>query len=147
MGEGTANTLLEYVQDVGFVGEGSPEMVAQAYGKLVSDIQKTCFIRAENSMDSIHKILSRPQDASIPVYSNRPKSTIPEESFDILIFTSPLNAKAYFARKTYQEEKIIAIGPTTANTLKQLQLPCSVAEEPSESGIARRLREVLNIVK
>jgi len=145
MSEGTADELSHYVNDISFIGTGQPEEVAQSYQNIVSPEQVTCYIRAEKSMDSIHKYLNKEEDFSIPVYNNSPTDHIPEQDFEILIFTSPMNADAWFAKREYKNEKVISIGKTTADHLTDSYKirDIIIAKNPSEDSIAECLRSIL----
>jgi uroporphyrinogen-III synthase len=102
-------------------------------------------VSAENSLDSIRKLINQAKDFSIPVYRNVPVREIPDAQFDILIFTSPMNTDIWFDNRTYQGEKIISIGPTTADHLKTTHKieNIVVAENPSEASLAECLRKLL----
>ncbi len=145
MSKGTADELSHYVTDISFIGNGNPEEVANSYKNIIGTKEVTCFIRAENSLDSIHKRLDRPNDYSIPVYKNSPIQDIPKQKFDILIFTSPMSADAWFQNTRYNNEDIIAIGPTTADHLLNTYgiKNVTIAESPSEKAIANCLQSLL----
>ena len=146
MSTGTADELSHYVtDDISFIGTGTPEEVANSYKTAVSTEQVTCFVRAEKSLDSIHKRIDQPNDFSIPVYKNSPITDIPKQKFDILIFTSPMSADAWFKNREYNSEKIISIGPTTADHLLSTYRIENViiATSPSEESIANCLQSLL----
>lgn len=145
MSEGTADELSHYITDISFIGKGKPEEVANSYKSAVNPEQVTCFVRAENSLDSIHKRIDQPKDFSIPVYKNSPINDIPKQKFDILIFTSPMSADVWFENTEYSNEKIISIGPTTADHLLNNYgiENVIIAESPSEESIANCLRSLL----
>ena len=147
LGEGTADELSHYITDISFIGEGDPEKVAEDFQSIVASDDVTCYIRAENSMDSVRKIIDRPDDFSIPVYSNSPSRKIPKEKFDILIFTSPLNADAWFEQNPYQNEHIISIGTTTEAHLNDKYgiKDVLVATSPTEESMAECLEIKLSL--
>ena len=145
MNKGTADELSHYVTDISFVGNGTPEQVAQSFEDSLRKDQIVCFVRAQNSMDSVLKQLDGVDHFSIPVYTNEPIDDVPNQSFDILILTSPMNADAWFNANPYQDEQIISIGNTTADHLKN-SIGISnviIAEHPSEEAIARSLKQML----
>ena len=144
MSKGTADELSHYVTDISFVGDGNPEEVAHSFKASVENSHVTCFVRAENSIDSVHKILNKPKDFSIPVYRNIPNNNVPDEDYDILIFTSPMNVDVWFQSRNYNQEKVISIGQTTANQLKMYDIEdVIIAESPSEESIAKSLKVLL----
>lgn len=141
---GTEDELSHYVNDISFVGNGSPDDVAEAFGKTTNENEVTCFVRAENSLDSVHKKLNKPQDFSIPVYQNTIAQNIPTDAFDVLIFTSPLNVDAWTNRRKIENETVVSIGKTTARHLHTLGIKdVIIANEPSEQSIAATLQQLL----
>lgn len=55
------------------------------------------------------------------VYNTSEKSNFENPNADVLIFTSPSNARAYFAKFTINEnQKVISMGPTTGKQLEDL---------------------------
>lgn len=145
IGRGTADLLSEYVQDIAFVGSGDPEFVAEAYKRQIPDINVTCFIRAQNSKDSINTLINNPNDFSLAVYNNTPVDNVPDDHFDILVFTSPLNAESWLKYQKVTTEKVIAIGKTTAEHLASEAIKgVVVADNPSEEAIAKCIRNILS---
>ena len=147
LGEGTADELSHYITDISFIGEGDPEKVADDFQNILASDDVTCYIRAENSIDSVRKRIDRPDDFSIPVYSNTPSIKIPKEKFDILIFTSPLNVDAWFGQNPYQNEQIISIGSTTEAHLNDRYgiNDVLVATTPTEESMAQCLEIKLSL--
>lgn len=144
MSHGTADELSKYVMDIPFIGNGKPTDVATQFQAIRAIDESVCYIKAENSLDSIHKIIIGDQDFSIPAYSNRMVTEIPSMDFDILIFTSPMNVAAWFGQRSYNGQKVIAIGETTAQALKSKGVETVIiSKEPSEHGIAEELRKIL----
>lgn len=144
MSGGTADELSHYISDISFVGNGTPAEVTSSFKNVTNPDDVTCFIRAQNSLDSVNKGLGREADFSLPVYTNIPKSNIPDQEFDILIFTSPMNVDAWFDKRKYKNEKVISIGKTTANHLATYGIEnVIIAETPSEESIAKALLGIL----
>lgn len=73
-----------------------------------------------------------------PIYDNRPLANPPHSKADVLVFTSPLNAEAYFSKHPLEPgQQVVAIGDTTGAALRQLGIAgISVAAQPSERGLA-----------
>ncbi|MFT6333755.1 MAG: hydroxymethylbilane synthase [Saprospiraceae bacterium] len=137
MSDGTADELSKYVLDIEFVGNGKPAEVASQFQKVRQPYESICFIRANNSIDSVHQIIKSDNTYSIPVYDNQPIKEIPTEDFDILIFTSPMNVDAWFDANKYVDQTVIAIGKTTESAIKNhINQEVLVADEPSEHGLA-----------
>lgn len=145
MSKGTAEELAQYVMDISFIGSGNPMKVAAKFSDSLAVNERVCFVRAKNSLDSIKKLIDDERHFSIPVYDNQPINEIPNDPFDVLIFTSPLNVKTYFNYRPYEGQKVIVIGETTANKMHSFgfDVEVMIAEEPSEKGIAHKLAEIL----
>lgn len=145
LSHGTAEELSKYVLDISFVGNGSPSEVAQQFQEVRTSNEPVCFIRANNSVDSIHNFLNAGNIFSIPVYDNQPIKNVPVEDFDILIFTSPMNVDVWFSANEYKGQSIIVIGNTTQSAVKKYATKnVRVADQPSEEAIAELLNEILN---
>jgi len=138
MGPGTAAALRahEYCLKSSFVGEGSPEEVARAFGEVARG-QRVFFPRARQSRLSVQGLLKgviQAQDAIC--YDNQ---SVKEPDFvqaDIFIFTSPLNVRTYLsAHPLPAEARVIAIGPSTAQALASFGVRSEVAKESSENGV------------
>jgi|GEM_PF-5173366 len=111
----------EYVLDIDFVGTGEPHETARLFAAKVGVPETICFVRAKNSQQSIQKLM--PKTASmeeVVVYANEKNDHVPSGPFDVLIFTSPLNAESFFSNRAWSGEKVIAIGSTTAGMLAEL---------------------------
>jgi|GEM_PF-24916 len=145
MGEGTAKALLAYKIQPDFIGNGQPKATAQAFGKIAAG-QKVLFPRAKNSKKSIQRLLTQQIDqVDLVVYENEIKSNLSIPFCEILTFTSPLNAQAYFQKYPINpKQKVIAIGKTTYKALKKLGLKHIIlANQPSEKGMATAVKNVL----
>ena len=141
IGPGTADYLEERFRHPHFVGNGNAETTAEAFLKMANG-QKVLFPRAMDSRRSIQQILEgKAVLVDLIVYDNVPRKTIELPEFDILVFTSPLNAKAYFSQKKIKEHQpVIAIGKTTATSLKKLGVKNIIVPDfPSEEALAQTI--------
>lgn len=144
IGASTADYLEENFGHPQFVGNGHPINTAESFLKIAKG-EKVLFVRAKNSMQSVQQLLKNEIEATdLIVYENVPKTDFDLPDFDYLVFTSPLNVKAYFSQKKYREGQcLIAIGETTAAALRGMGLSeIVVSEMPSEKGL---VDVVLNI--
>lgn len=142
LGEGTAKALQEQLYLADFVGTGNPPHTAAVFSLLAKG-QRVLFPRAAQSLLSIQKLLEGKIEAlDLIVYNNQPLTNFELPRCDWLVFTSPMNAAAYFAKyDLQQEQQILAIGPTTARFLKQLGIEnVKTAEEPSELALVQVIR-------
>ena len=120
-----------------FIGEGQSDTIAQKFNELPGT-EHVLFIKARNSRNTVQEYLeSRGKHCtSLSVYENRAKTDFSIEKADILVFTSPLNAEAYFTQYTLRKEQIYAIGKTTALKIHELTgYKAPYPDVPSEEGI------------
>ncbi len=135
-GRVTAAAIKKYDAIPYFIGTGEPTITAKAFLDCI-DNKTVCFVRAKNSRQSVQKILEGEIDArELIVYQNEIRSDFNLPHFDILVFTSPMNAQAYFSKYQLQpDQHVIAIGKTTQSTLEELGVSCLVSESPDEVGL------------
>ncbi|MCB0688148.1 MAG: uroporphyrinogen-III synthase [Saprospiraceae bacterium] len=145
-GPKTGLLLEEENHRVSFVGDGVASTTARAFAMLCKD-QKVLFVRAKNSRKSLQEELKNTCGISdIVVYDNSPKNDIKIEPCDILIFTSPLNAQAFYQSNRPDHRLNIAIGETTKNSLLALGVQnILVPSEPTEEGITELLKKYLSL--
>jgi uroporphyrinogen-III synthase len=121
-----------------FIGTGAPESTAAAFLALAKG-QRVCFVQAKQSRQSVAKLLGQQiQAQSLAVYNNQPKASLELPVCDILVFTSPLNAQAYYQHyQPLPHQKVVAIGQTTAKALRQLGItPHKISAVPHERELA-----------
>lgn len=148
LGQGTATAMREAGLRVDYTGTGDPESTAAAFGALARG-QRVLFPRARQSQQSVERLLAGViQAVSLIVYDNLPVENPIIPPCQILVFTSPLNAAAYFHADTLQKgQLVVAIGHTTAAALRRLGIDCRTAPEPSEAGLAAAVLECINTLK
>ena len=146
MGGGTARALLTHDIVPDFIGNGIPAHTAEALAGEAQDT-RILFPRAENSRRSIEKLLADDQVEVIDiiVYSNTPKVDFTVPKCEVLVFTSPLNAEAYFMLYDLKKgQKVVAIGKTTAEYLRSLEIyDLTTAESPTAAGIAAAIEALM----
>ncbi len=138
LGPATARELLRYTHRVDFAGTGDPDGTATAFLSLARG-KRVLFPAARHSQQSIARILGDAITAvHLAVYDNAPLSDPPLLDESILVFTSPMNARAYFARHSIQtHQRVVAIGQTTASALRALGIKNAVmSKEPAEAALA-----------
>jgi uroporphyrinogen-III synthase len=139
LGESTSIIIEKNTQrKVDFMGDGHPESTSK---KLLSTAAGThvTFIRAENSRQSIQKLLEGDiKFNELVVYQNDIMENVQPTDADILVFTSPLNVQAYFSLyKIEPNHKIISIGATTTTALNAFQVEnIYTVDDPSEKKLA-----------
>jgi len=137
IGPGTAEQLKHFYPSVDFIGTGEPEAVAAAFGE-IAEGELVLFPRARHSRRSIQLLLGeRIQAIDIIVYDNLQRRDLDLPICQILVFTSPMNAGAYFQIYPLREgQEVFAIGGVTARRLRELGVKeLKVAAEPSEEGL------------
>ncbi len=138
LGEATAKALAGYVPSIGFTGSGDPSSAAAAFRELASG-QTVLFPGARHSQQSVQRLLAAAVwGIHLEVYDNRPVEVATERTESVLVFTSPMNAQAYFSRQALQTgQRVVAIGATTAAALQALGISTVVtAREPTETALA-----------
>lgn len=119
LGPGTGRAFEKrWHQSPDWIGNGEPDETAKKFGKIALG-QVVLFPRARQSRRSIQQRL---QDHLLGVdwiiYDNRKAKNFSIPKTDLLVFTSPLNADAYYTRyPDRQNLPTIAIGATTARFL------------------------------
>lgn len=140
IGPATADAIDRYIfRTPDFIGNGDPEATAKAFFT-VAKKSRVLFPGAVNAQPGIRAHLGESIECILlNVYDNLPVNNPPEmTAARALVFTSPLNAKAYFSVYPYVfGQKVVAIGGTTAAALAELGIPeVVVAKEPDERALA-----------
>lgn len=128
-----------------FVGDGKAKTTAPLFLEKAMG-QKVLFPRAKKSMRSMQQIIDNQLVThELVVYRNFAKKEFELPQLDILVFTSPMNARAYFEKYQYEVgQKIFSIGSTTANALKKIGIPeIHFPETPSERNLVKLILKKL----
>lgn len=139
IGQASADFLwTKYNLQAQFVGTGHPEPTALAFSKLAKG-KKVIFAQAQHSKQSVQQLLDKSITfCDVITYQNEIKVNFKLPSIDILVFTSPLNVKAYFDQYSYHStQKIISIGRVTAKALNAIGITTlTIAAAPNELELA-----------
>jgi uroporphyrinogen-III synthase len=101
-----------------FISTSDLESSKQLFGELTKN-QTVLFVKAKNSRASFEEMIAEEQRASLIVYDNVCRTDFEIPTSDILLFTSPLNAKSYYEKyKPLAHQKVISIGKTTTQFLE-----------------------------
>ncbi len=143
MGNGTAKALKAYGIELDFVGNGEPNQTAKDFLALVKN-KTVVFARAKRSKQSIQLRIEQEgvRCLDLIVYDNKIRDDFDfENTFNILVFTSPLNVHAFFSKyKLKPNQQLIAIGDTTAKALNDLGYSdIKIASTPSEEALVEVL--------
>ena len=141
------SSTIQKGQKVSFAGNGVAEDTAKAFSMLCRH-EKVLFVRAKNSRKSLQDQLKDICEINdLVVYDNQPKSQINIPTCDLLLFTSPLNARSYYQVYPIDAAQInVAIGNTTKQALHALGVTeVYVPEEPTEASIVQLLKNLFTI--
>lgn len=137
LGAGAARKVESYGWRPHFTGNGTPEAAAQAFRKIIQQ-ESVVFIQARQSRASVGRILGAEiAQQSLVVYDNQPLREFELAPADYLVFTSPLNFKAYIQRYPLNpEQRLIGIGNTTAVTFSEANVKAyRIAHQPNEAAL------------
>ena len=133
-GAATKQTLANYVQDIAFTARpGQPAEVAAEFARLVKN-SKVLFPVSAQSKRSIEESLSPEQCLNVICYETVSETVKIDTPFDSVIFTSPSNVKGFHEKNSRIDKaiKIIALGSSTGDSLRELGYDCLIADFPSE---------------
>ncbi|WP_350177584.1 uroporphyrinogen-III synthase [Phaeodactylibacter sp.] len=120
-----------------FVGTGEPQSTASAFLKVAAG-QRVLFPQARHSRQSVQQLLAGAiQGYSLVVYDNIPVKTVAPSPAEVLVFTSPLNARTYLkACDVLPGQRVIAIGQPTAEACRSAGASPYAAAAPDEAALA-----------
>lgn len=134
IGKATGLALQKHTK-VSFVGIGEPKQVAATFKKLAQH-KTILFPGSDKSIRTIQLQFTEDEIIDFPVYKTEIIDFILPQS-DVLIFTSPSNVQGYLQSNTISEEqKVIAIGKTTARELAKLGIEALIPWQSSELAIS-----------
>jgi uroporphyrinogen-III synthase len=143
LGPSTARVLETFTGKINFTGTGEPKGSAQLFrrhcARLQHPVGTVVFPAAKRSRQSVMMMLQSDISCThFEIYDNQPLNDPMPRTEDVLAFTSPLNAEAYFKRHSLQPgQRVAAIGGTTDRMLQQMGITESaIAAEPTERGLA-----------
>lgn len=142
VGKGSAEALRKYGYEASFIGNNiKPEAIAESVAPLMEG-QTVLFPRAKDSLQSIQKNLpSSVKVMDLPLYQTVILPNASASACEVLIFTSPSNAEAYFTANLLEpNQKVIAIGTSTGKKLSSIGInEYLLPATPDEVGIAEVL--------
>ncbi len=151
IGKGTAAALEEQGMSCAFTGTGDPVETAGSFLPLVKG-KRVLFPQAERSRRTVQRHIAAagpgqgtaPRIEDLVVYTNQTSKSVPVQPFDILVFTSPLNVKAWYTKKPIESHQhVVAIGDSTRRALEETGLPeVLVSPDPSEKSLAEVVLEI-----
>ena len=127
VGKATAEEIRKFGKRADFIGnDGDTKMTGKKFSALVGS-KTVLFPQAKESMKTIQLQLPKKENVKDVVVYETVKSVgsgqLAVGNFQILIFTSPSNVDAFFEKnKVGVEQKVIAMGDATENTLKKYKV-------------------------
>jgi uroporphyrinogen-III synthase len=99
---------------------------------------------SNQSNHSISNALPKHQFQEIIVYKTIAKTIVLTENPDLIIFSSPSNARAYLNLNAIRSnQKVICYGQTTHKFLLSHGIEAEIIAEPNETGVISFLRKHL----
>jgi hydroxymethylbilane synthase len=134
---GTASAIKALGYEVSFEGKHADTAVeAKAFAEIAQGI--VVLPQASNSRGVLETHL--PHAISLPVYDNQAIEAVDAVDADILVFTSPMNVRAYFGRHELKaHQQLVAIGFSTEEAIRSLGYACAVSYDPMPWSLADRV--------
>ena len=117
-GNETAKAIRDAGYTVDFTGTGDAESTATEFIKGVRE-KRIVFLQAVHAENTLREAIGKFNTVTkLGAYNNEPVNNAVLPYYDILVFTSPMNARAFLSANTITgDQKIIAIGTTTKEYL------------------------------
>ena len=135
LGKGTEQQLRKYGIAADFIGDGHGDVSARLFEQQLNSTVNVLFPCATQSLYQVQNHFSKNliNVTNISVYQNIMKEVSSKIDADILVFTSPMNAKAYFSKFPKEDfQTIISIGRSTASILMEMNIEHRTAYLPYE---------------
>ena len=141
-GPATAMFVEQMGYKVDFRGRGDPAVVATDFLK-VSKGERVLFPQGKNSKKSVENKLALEIEAyEFKVYANSPLEVVLKRPEAILVFTSPMNASAYFKSHRLEDyQQVICIGETTKSVVPSMYNVFTPAR-PTEKSLAQKVIDI-----
>jgi len=133
LGKGTEMQLNKYGIQADFVGDGHGDTSARLFEQKINGKVKVLFPGATQSLHQVQNNFSKglTDITNLSVYQNTMKSDICKIDADIIVCTSPMNAKAYFSKfEKESKQTVISIGRSTSSLLSEMNIEHKVAYLP-----------------
>lgn len=144
LGPAAADALGAYSIVPAFVGAGAPIAAAAGFLELAAGA-RILLPGARHRAGALPHIVSKGATVMLlDVYDNEPVEYPDPVQSEVMVFTSPMNVRAYFAHhQLLPGQRAVAIGPTTAEALLQLGIEgYRMASRPDEAGLAEAVLRI-----
>jgi hydroxymethylbilane synthase len=138
MGSGSEEALRQQGFVASFVGDDIDTAHVAAHFAPLANGSTVVFPCAQNSMRSIQQGLTADTKIiDLPVYETVPADDLLATQAQVLVFTSPSNAEAYYTANLPEPgQQVIAIGKSTGKKLAEFGVPYILPYSPDEVGLA-----------
>lgn len=144
LSEQSAGYLNKFGKSANFIGKGNDVVsIAKEFTKLITT-ETVLFPQSIDSLQTVQRQLSFANiSKSIYVYKTELKSSFEIPKCEILVFTSPSNATAYFEKyNVSSDQKVVAIGTSTLQRLKSFGATDVILSDSfSEKGLVKAVLE------
>lgn len=123
IGASTSAELRSFGHRADFIGQGTDtKLIGKQFASKVGS-SKVLFPIAKDSMRTVQWQMPKKDNAlDINIYFTVKHSVEIDDSYNVLVFTSPSNVEAFFEKnKPKPHQKLIAMGDATENALKKLK--------------------------
>lgn len=143
-GTGTAAALAAKDKPIHFTGTGAGETTTPLFLKIAKN-KTVLFPQARHSRRTVEQLAGEKIESyPLIVYDNKIRKDVKKQKAGILVFTSPLNATAYFQQfKLENDQRVVVIGKATAGAVEKFGIgEIVIAEQPSEAGLAASILKI-----
>lgn len=142
-GNSTANHIRKYGFNVDFVGQGTPQNVAEKFNKFLKKDDVVYFPCSDRSLGTVQSDIPLGNKIIQVTYKIGLKN-LKLTNYDILVFTSPSNVDAFRLANEFQSQKVISIGPSTTKSLEEAGVKeIFQVHESSELALAESICSIL----
>jgi len=141
IGPATAAAMQVHGMEPRFTGSGNPAETAAAFIPWTQGLRVLMPGARQRAGTIVEQLAVHADVSQLVVYDNQMTPDPPALLEEVLVFTSPMNGEAYFRlHALLAGQRVVAIGPTTAEALKQFDP--AVAGSPTEEALVRAVLHV-----
>jgi uroporphyrinogen-III synthase len=149
IGTASAESLRKYEKEAHFIGSGTDlKAIAQLFKEKIGN-DSVLFPQAIDSLQTIQKQLAFSNTSyNLYTYKTNLRADFQLPTQDILVFTSPSNARAYFSKYRAEEgQRFVAMGTSTRYALAENGIRnCILPESFTEEGLKDAVLGAMNLL-
>jgi hydroxymethylbilane synthase len=146
VGKATADELRKHSKRADFIGTSiDTKLIGKQFAAQVGS-KSVLFPKAKDSLNTIQYQFQKKENLmDLNVYETKKIPLEENPNADVLVFTSPSNAEAYFNQYNYvMGQKIVAMGEATASAVEKLRLKVNATPATfSDYGLMQAIQSVL----